>query len=318
MKLSEFYKKAISTGIDNDPRGRDAVIKELEQAKKRYEDLKPRDREAFDIESLENPYSDSRILFGNGDEEIKSVMIGIDIDVGEILLADTLRNRDRMIDLLLSHHPGGGAFGNLFSVMNMQSEILQRFGVPINIAESLIEGRIKEVERRLMPANHSRSVDAARLLNFPFMCLHTPADNMVAKYLQDLFDDKKPYRLDDVIDLLRELSEFRNADKFNAGPGILLGSDKRKAGRIFVDMTGGTEGAKDIYKSLSLSGVNTIVGMHMSEDHRKEAEQHHMNVIIAGHIASDNLGMNLLLDHVLGADNIAVTECSGFRRIARI
>jgi putative NIF3 family GTP cyclohydrolase 1 type 2 len=140
---------------------------------------------------------------------------------------------------------------------------------------------------------------------------------MVTKYLQDLFDNKKPYRLEDVIDLLREIPEFRAAEKYNAGPGILLGSDKRKAGKIFVDMTGGAEGAKDVYQSLSLSGVNTIVGMHMSEDHRKEADRHHINVIIAGHIASDNLGMNLLLDRVIGADNITIIECSGFRRIAR-
>ena len=317
MKLFELYKKAIAAGIDNDPRGTDAVVRELEHAKKRYADLKPRDRETFDTETLENPYSDSRILFGSGDEEINGIMIGIDIDAGEILLAETLRGRNKKIDLLLSHHPGGGAFGNLFAVMYMQAEILQRFGVPVNIAEALIEGRVKEVERRLMPANHARSEDAARLLNFPFICLHTPADNMVTKYLQDLFDNKKPYRLEDVIDLLREIPEFRAAEKYNAGPGILLGSDKRKAGKIFVDMTGGTEGAKDVYQSLSLSGVNTIVGMHMSEDHRKEADRHHINVIIAGHIASDNLGMNLLLDRVIGADNITIIECSGFRRIAR-
>ena len=55
MKLSELYKKAISTGIDNDPRGRDAVIKELELAAKKYEDLKPREKETFDREALDNP-----------------------------------------------------------------------------------------------------------------------------------------------------------------------------------------------------------------------------------------------------------------------
>lgn len=317
MKLSELYKKAISTGIDNDLRGRDAVIKDLEHTKKKYEDLKPKEKETFDLESLENPYSDSRILFGSGDQEITDIMVGIDIDVGEILLAETLRGKNTPIDLLLSHHPGGGAFGNLFSVMYMQADILQRFGIPINIAEALMEGRVKEIERRLMPANHARSVDAARLLNIPFMCLHTPADNMVANYLQNLFDDKKPYRLEDVIDLLRAISECRDAEKYNAGPKILLGSDKRKAGKIFVDMTGGTEGAKDVFQSLSLSGVNTIVGMHMSEEHRKEAEQHHINVVIAGHIASDTLGLNLLLDRMIGEEKINVLECSGFRRVVR-
>jgi putative NIF3 family GTP cyclohydrolase 1 type 2 len=180
-----------------------------------------------------------------------------------------------------------------------------------------MEGRAKEIERRLMPANHARSVDAARLLNLPFMCLHTPADNMVANHLQNLFDDKKPYRLEDIIELLRDIPEYRNAEKYNAGPKILLGSDTRKAGKIFVDMTGGTEGARDILRSLSQSGVNTVVGMHMSEEHRKEAEQHHINVVIAGHIASDNLGLNLLFDRVIGDRQIGMLECSGFGRVLR-
>ncbi len=317
MKLSDLYKKAISTGIDNDPRGSDAVIRELQQAKKKFEELKPREKEAFDVESLSNPYSDSRILFGKGDEDISSVMAGIDIDVGEILLADNLRGKNRRIDLLISHHPGGSAFGNLSSVMYMQADILNRFGVPINIAEGLMEGRAKEIERRLMPANHARSVDAARLMDIPLMCLHTPADNMVAGYLQKRFDDTRPYRLEDIVDLLREIQEYRDAEKYNAGPKILLGSEKRKAGKVFVDMTGGTEGAKDILQSLSLSGINTIVGMHMSEEHRKEAEQHHINVVIAGHIASDTLGLNLLFDRLFGDGKIEVLECSGFRRIPR-
>jgi putative NIF3 family GTP cyclohydrolase 1 type 2 len=256
-------------------------------------------------------------LAGSGDEEIRNIMVGIDIDVGEITLAEILRGKGRQIDLLLSHHPCGVAFGNLFSVMYMQAEILRTNGVPINIAEALTEGRMKEIERKLMPANHTRAVDAARLLNFPFMCMHTAADNMVALYLQRLFEEKKPYRLEDVLDLLRDIPEYKDAVKYNAGPKLLIGSEKRKAGKIFVDMTGGTEGAKDIFNSLSLTGVNTIVGMHMTEEHRKEAEQQHLNVIIAGHIASDNLGLNMLLDKTLAGEQINLVECSGFRRIAR-
>jgi len=54
---------------------------------------------------------------------------------------------------------------------------------------------MKEVERRLMPVNHTRAVDAARLFNIPFMCLHTPADNMVATYLQNFLMKKSPIHL---------------------------------------------------------------------------------------------------------------------------
>ena len=318
MKLSDIYTRAIEAGIENDPRGKDLVLQELDRRKKSFEELKQEDKESFDLESLRNPYSDSRILNGTGEEEIKSVLVGIDIDVGEILLADNLRTKGRTIDLLLSHHPSGRAFATLYDVMQMQSDILNIFGVPINIAEGLMDGRIKEIERKLMPVNHMRAVDAARLLNIPFLCLHTPGDNMVARYLQKLFDEKKPYLLSDVIDILQDIPEYKSAEIDTVGPKIFLGSKNRKAGKIFVDVTGGTEGAKDIFQSLTANGVSTIVGMHMSEDHRKEAEKSHMNVIIAGHISSDTLGLNLLLDEISKDNSLEIIECSGFRRFSRM
>jgi hypothetical protein len=318
MNLREFYQKAIDTGVAHDPRGRDAVNKELQRVAKDYQELKEAEKELFDLESLKNPYSDSRILHGSGDEEVQRAIVGIDIEVGEVLLADRLRERGEKIDIVISHHPEGTAFANLPAVMCMQSDILSRFGVPINIAEDLMEGRAKEIERRLMPLNHTRAVDAARLLNIPFLCLHTPADNMVVTFLQKTFDEQAPYHLADVIDILNTVPEYRDAQKNGAGPKILQGSKTRRAGKIFVDMTGGTEGSKDIFKSLTTAGVNTIVGMHISEEHRKEAEKNHLNVVIAGHISSDNLGMNLLLDEVLKDTGISLLACSGFTRISRL
>lgn len=317
MKLRDIYKKAIESGMENDPRGRDVVLKGLERIKKDFEELKPDEKEFFDQESFQNPYSDSRILYGMGDEEIRSILVGIDIDVGEILLADNLRLKGRQVDLLLSHHPGGRALANLYTVMQMQPDILNRFGVPINVAEGLMDDRIKEVERRLMPVNHTRAVDAARLLGIPFLCLHTPADNMVASYLQRLFDEKKAYLLSDVLDILKNIPEYKAAGINSVSPKIVLGSKNRKAGKIFVDMTGGTEGSKDIFESLTTAGVSTIVAMHISEDHRKEAEKNHLNVIVAGHISSDTLGLNLLIDEISKGDSLEILECSGFNRFSR-
>jgi hypothetical protein len=317
MKLNELYRRAIDIGMDNDPRGRENVVNDLQRGEKEFSELKPEEKDMFDLESLENPYGDSRILNGSGEEEIDSILIGIDIEVGEVLLADTLRSRGERIDVILSHHPEGMAFANLYTVMQMQSDILNRFGVPINIAEDLMEGRAKEVERKLMPLNHTRAVDTARLLGIPFLCVHTPADNMVVKFLQRLFDDEKPRTLSDIINLLRKMPEYRDATKNGTGPKIFLGSQKRRAGKVFVDMTGGTEGSKDIFESLTSAGVSTIVAMHSSEEHRKEAEKNHLNLVIAGHISSDNLGLNLLLDEVIRGESIKILECSGFKRVSR-
>ncbi len=316
MKIGELIERAIKIAIENDPRGVEQVERDLQARKKDYESLKPDEREYFDRDLLHNPYADSRLLWGDPEKGIRTILVGIDIEAGEILLAETLRQRGRPLDLVLSHHPEGRAYANLYQVMKMQADILQRFGVPINVAEDLMDARIKEVERKLMPYNHTRAVDTARLLDIPFACLHTPADNMVATYLQRLFDQKKPYTIGEVIELLREIPEYKEGARNGAGPKILIGSPQRKAGRIFVDMTGGTEGSKDIFQNITNSGINTMVAMHLSEEHRKEAERHHLNVVIAGHIASDNLGMNLLLDEILDRD-IEVLECSGFKRVKR-
>jgi len=57
--------------------------------------------------------------------------------------------------------------------------------------------------------------------------------------------------------------------------------------------------------------------MHMTEKHRKQAEKNHINVVIAGHIASDSVGMNLLLDG-LEEKGIEILPCSGLIRKRRI
>ncbi|HMK43165.1 MAG TPA: NGG1p interacting factor NIF3 [Dissulfurispiraceae bacterium] len=317
MNIADFFARAIAVGMENDPRGIDAVRAELGRVRKEYDDLKPKEKELFDSDRLENPYADSRMLAGDGSLPLRTMLVGVDIDLGELLLADRFRDRGVPVDLVFSHHPSGRALANLSAVMAMQADIISCAGVPINVAEGVLEGRISEIARRVLPINHTRVADAARLLNMPLCCLHTPADNMVASYLQKLFEEKKPYALDDVVELMMEIPEYADAAKINAGPRIFLGSKKRRTGKVFVDMTGGTEGAKEVFESLSLSGINTIVGMHLSEEHRKEAEKHHVNVVIAGHIASDNIGINLLLDKVMQDEQITVLECSGFRRFPR-
>jgi len=317
MTLKEFFKKAVQAGIDNDPRGIKIVTEELNEAKKNFDDLKDKDKPYFNLESLDNPYPDTAIHHNNSDIDLKSVMIGIDIEGTELLLANTLRLNNRSVDAVISHHPDGIAFARLHGVIKMQADILALYGVPINIAEGLLEGRIKEVHRRIMPANHFRTIDTARLLDIPLMNVHTPADNMVVTYLQNLFNAKTPYKLGDILDLLMELPEYIDGKKNGFGPEIILGSKDRKAGNIFVDMTGGTSGSKDIFQNLAASKINTIVGMHIGDEHKKEAEKYNINYIIAGHISSDNLGMNLLLDIALKGQSIDIIECSGFRRFVR-
>jgi len=81
-------------------------------------------------------------------------------------------------------------------------------------------------------------------------------------------------------------------------------------------MTGGTGGSEDAYAKLAVAGVGTVIGMHIGEKHRKEAEKNHINVVIAGHMASDSLGINLLLDN-LEKKGVEVAPCAGLIRVKR-
>jgi putative NIF3 family GTP cyclohydrolase 1 type 2 len=191
-------------------------------------------------------------------------------------------------------------------------------GVPINVAEGLMSGRIKDVGRNVMPVNYSRACEAAALLDIPYLGAHTPADNCVATFLQDMVDKEQPNKISEVIDLLLELEEYQISYKDGNGPKVVCGNKKNRAGKVYIDMTGGTEGPAEAIAKVANSGVGTIIAMHMSKDHLKVAEKEHVNVIIAGHMASDAVGLNILLDNVekkLG--NLNIITCSGFTRIKR-
>ena len=317
MRIRDIYEIAVRKGIAADPRGEKGVKRELSKREKEYADLKESEKKDFDQETLRNPYGDTRVLYGDPDQDVDGVLAGIDIEVGEVLLADRLREKGKRIDLIISHHPEGKALAALYEVMHIQEDELHMLGVPINVAEGLMAKRIAEVERRFMPINHNRAVDAATLLGIPMMCVHTPADNLVQDYLTRYFGKNDPETVGDIVRLLKEIPEYRESMKRNAGPKIVVGSDKRRAGKIFVDMTGGTSGARDSYEKLAVAGVGTIVGMHMGEDHRKESEKHHINVVIAGHMASDSLGLNLFLDE-LEQRGVEIIPCSGLLRVSRV
>ncbi|MBN2884954.1 NGG1p interacting factor NIF3 [Patescibacteria group bacterium] len=315
MTTQEIYQLAINEGIKHDLRGEDYVRQSLVKTKKKYDEMSEKEKESFDLESLTNPYSDSRILNTDGKKEIKKVLVGIDMDSVELLYADKRGD----IDLVISHHPEGVALADLSTVMHLQAQVLAKHGVPINIAESVIQPRISEVTRGISPINHQRSVNMAHMLGLEFMCLHTPADNMSATFVTKAIEEKgeELETVGEMIDFLKTIPEYAEAEKLKAGPKIFAGSAERSLGKVVVtEFTGGTSGSKDIYEKMAQYGIGTVIGMHMSEEHRKEAEKYHINVIIAGHMSSDSLGMNLMLDEI-EKQGIEVVPISGLIRIKR-
>ncbi|MBL7070716.1 MAG: NGG1p interacting factor NIF3 [Candidatus Omnitrophica bacterium] len=317
MKFKDIYEFAVKKGMENDPRSKPEIKKTLAEVRKEFNKLTARMKAAFDRERLKHPYDDTRMLYGDPDMDIRTMMVGIDMEAPELLLADRLNERGGGIDLVMTHHPEGRALAGFHNVMGMQVDMLTKLGISHEVGKDLMQERISEVARSVSAVNHMRSVDVARSLDIPYMCMHTPADNHVTNYLQKLMNNRKPKTLKNVIDILDAIPEYYSAARKNSGPYIMIGKGKNKAGKIAVDMTGGTEGSRRVFPRLSQAGINTIIGMHLSEQHFKSAKIEHINVIIAGHISSDNLGLNLLLDGLLKKENMTIIPCSGFVRAER-
>jgi len=287
MKLSDFYAGLVKAGSELDPRGRKITS-----------------------------YADTAVLYGSSDTRVSRILVGIDIEVGELLLADKIR-RESGLDLVLSHHPEGRAWAGLHNVMQLQVDLLVRAGLSRKAAEGMLAERRREVERRLMPNNHMRAVDAAMLLDIPFACCHTPADNHAAFFIEKLMRDARPKRVADIVEVLLREPEYRYAEKNSAGPKVILGSPNRPVGKVFVEMTGGTEGPKEAFDKLYKKGVRTLVSMHLGEEHFRKVKDADLNIVIAGHISSDALGLNLILDKLAKKEKFSIIGCSGFNRFNR-
>jgi len=139
---------------------------------------------------------------------------------------------------------------------------------------------------------------------------------MGQKFVQGMMDKERPEKVSDIIDLLTEMPEYEQAMRLNNHPEVFVGERGRKAGRVLVKYAGGTAGPKEMYEALGKAGVGTIVCMHVPESHLEEAKRAHINVIVAGHMASDSVGLNLLADKYeeLG---VKVTTFSGMIRAKR-
>ncbi len=314
MRIKEIYNLAVEMGTKADFRGEEGVKRFLDNKEKKYKKMDEKGKREFDKEALENPYLDSRIYHIAEDKEIKKILVGIDIEPAELLMAEKIGG----IDLIVAHHPMGKGLAHLADVMDLQCDVLNFYGVPINIAEGLMRERISEVARGVNSANHQRTVDAAKILKINLMNSHTPCDNLAARFLKEFIEEKKPEKVGELVDFLKEIPEYKEAMKIGAGPKIFVGLPENRCGKIaLTEITGGTEGSPKLYEKMAQSGIGTIVGMHISEEHKKEAEAAHINVVIAGHMSSDSLGVNLFLDE-LERRGIEIIPCSGLIRVSRV
>ena len=242
---------------------------------------------ALDLANLkEMPYDTDIIVEG---QDIKKVLIGIDMETPELLLA-----RDLGYDCVVSHHPkADSCVVDFAKVMDVQIDRMVKVGVPINKAQKALKKQQAKVELGRHAANYDRVSSAARLMNMPYMNIHIPADFITERIVQEKLDsafvNKPKTKLQDIID---ELNAWHYYEGKVAKPVIRVGSASDYAGKIEVLMAGGTNGGVDVYKSYFEAGVGTIIAMHVPEDVKKAVQEQNIgNIIIAPHMPSDSIGL---------------------------
>jgi len=221
-------------------------------------------------------------------QNVKKVLMGVDMDTAELLLA-----RQLGYDCVVSHHPRNTNV-DMLNLLDDHIHKLETLGVPRNKTQKLLEERKNELNYGQHSSNSRRSESAAKLLGIPYMCIHTPADRIGEALVQDFLDkkfkDKPETKVQEIVEALEEFSEYKNSAR---KPVIRVGSKESYAGKIYVLMSGLTGPGARIIKEYFEAGVGTLVLMHIPEKDAKEAKEQGVgNVVVAGHMSSDSLGLN--------------------------
>ena len=178
MTLRELYEASIEIGREVDPRGREALDRQLEQRRQEYAALPDWRKPYYDRERFNNPYGDVRIVNGPEDTVLNTILMGVNIGTQELLLADNLRGGGTRIDAVISHHTNGigvPADTLIYDTVPYLVDLLEGAGVARADAEPHITDMMTDRWNYAEDFNRN-GIDMAKLLEFPLACIHTPAD----------------------------------------------------------------------------------------------------------------------------------------------
>lgn len=315
MTLRDLYNFAIKRGMQLDPRGPEELKKWLDGLRERYEGLSGRERDLFDAERLENPFGDTRILCGEPGTEVTRAVLGIDIDAGEILLAEALRQRGERVDAVIAHHTSGlgHAMASAEDTMWVQVHMMARVGVPLARAEGLLREDMKSRPR----GSNYRIPQVAEALGIPLISIHTPCDLHLYQYAYELLDERRPETVGDLVDLTCEWPEVQWLMARGTAPEIAAGDARNHLGKVHAHFTGGWNPSPACMEAMCQAGVETFWLVATSGPLNEVANRYHANIVLAPHYPADNVGINLFLDEVCKRDPIEIIETSNFIRIER-
>ena len=226
---------------------------------------------------------------------VRRALFGIDADSGDLLIAKQLG-----YDLLINHHPtGGGSQVNFPQVLAKHGIILERAGVPKEVARRAVEALLDEHESAAHARNYDHLPSEARLLGMPLMAIHNPCDEIGRRVMDETLRAGLPREatVRDGIAVLNRLPEFQKALTKIV---VRMGDERHALGKWVVIHGAGTNGGYPVAKAAFDHGIDTVFYIHIDAGHLRRLREEYgrggpKNLVVTGHIASDSIGINVLI-----------------------
>lgn len=238
---------------------------------------------------------------------IGHLLLGIDVGAAELFMA-----RQLGYHAVVAHHPAGYA-GPFWEVYRLHVGQMVAEGVPRDVAEVAVAERIAGFEAASQRENYDHVASVARLLETPFLNIHSPLDEVGRRIMQATVDAalaaNPAATVADLRDALLRLPEFAAA---RTRMQVALGSWDAPAGRVVVSHGAYTNGGYHVARAYLTHGIDTVCCIHFPREdaQRLAAEGVRGNILVMGHIAGDSVGINPYVAR-LRADGLEVTTFSG-------
>ena len=242
-----------------------------------------------------------------GSSQNPSMSWANDVGAAELFMA-----RQLGYHAVIAHHPAGYA-GPFWDVYHLHAGQMVAAGVPADEAEQAVAARIESFRAASQRENYDHAASVARLLEMPFLNIHSPLDEVGRRIMQRTVDEQLARKPDvtvaDVRDALLALPEYAAARTEMQNP---LGSWDAPAGKVVVSHGAYTNGGYAVARAYLTHGVDTVCCIHFPlEDAQRLASEGVVgNILVMGHIAGDSVGINPYVAR-LRDSGLEVTTFSG-------
>lgn len=261
---------------------------------------------SLDLVEWDTVPTDSQIYVPG--EGIESALVGIDLESPEVQLAAR-----EGYDLALAHHPVGESARLDFSgVLSRQIEFMTAHGVPESEAEEAVSDLRENVELGSHSSNYRHDPSVAELLDQPYMNIHLAPDEIGRRRFVEIAEGMDEGS--SVGEFIGELEKIPELDEAATDVEVRVGGEENDLGEVAIHHAAGTNGGAGVARAYFENGVDTVLYIHVGAGDARELREDFegKNLVVTGHIASDAIGLNVLIDALeeRGVDCTPISGCS--------